>query len=105
VFRFFDHHRFLQHRSGFGFFGSSAIVAFYSIGQDIGFFGFRHHRFLQHRRRILAFITLRPFGFSSDKISKRIGCLKFKEKLTDIGLFLVFHKHWIRNFWFFLDFG
>jgi hypothetical protein len=32
----FRHHRFLRHRQDIGFFGLSAIIAFYGIGQDIG---------------------------------------------------------------------
>jgi len=46
----FSHHRFLGHRPGNWFlFGFSAIIAFYSIGQELVFWSFGHRRFLGHR--------------------------------------------------------
>jgi len=48
---------------GFWFF---AIIAFYSIGVDIGF-GFCHHRFLQHRLLDIGWFSCRDnFLLSAD---------------------------------------
>jgi hypothetical protein len=51
-------------------------------------------------------LLLDPFGFSvGQDLKANIGFQKFKEKLTDIGLFKVLHKHWIEFFGFNQDFG
>jgi hypothetical protein len=107
----FSHHRFLRHRQDIGSsLVFSAIIAFYSISQDIGLFRFF---------AIIAFysiggilvpiaigITLRSFGFSIRIRSLSVYRFsKIKKKLTDIGLFDGSSQTLDRFLWFNQDFG
>ena len=94
----FRHHRFLGHRQDIGFFSVFwAIIAFYSISQDIGLFRFFAIVAFKGIGRILVFITFRSVGFSKCKILKRIiGFQRFKRSWLILDCLMVLHKHWIQ---------